>query len=140
MYSDVEGAIETTVAAQTLAATGHNYGAATYEWTAVNGGYTCTGKRVCANNATHVDEATAAVTSAVTKAATCTEKGERTYTATFTKEGFATQTKTEDIFYEDGAMATGWKNDIPGWEGSWFYFPGKEVNDCFWNIFQITIL
>ena len=98
VYSDAEGAIETTVEAQTLAATGHNYGAATYEWTAVNGGYTCTGKRVCANNETHVDEATAAVTSAVTKAATCTEKGETTYTATFTKEGFETQTKTGNDF------------------------------------------
>ena len=36
-------------------------------------------------------------TSAVTTAPTCEGKGVRTYTATFTKEGFATQTKTEDI-------------------------------------------
>ena len=110
VYSDAEGAIETTVAAQTLAATGHNYRAATYEWTAVNDGYTCTGKRVCANNETHVDEATATVTSAVTEA-TCTEKGETTYTATFTKEGFATQTKTEEIAVLGHSWATAWSKD-----------------------------
>ena len=80
-------------------ALGHNYGAAKYTWTKSDNdtGYTCAGERVCANDASHKDQATATVASAVTKPATCTEKGETTYTATFEKDGFAQQTKTEEI-------------------------------------------
>ncbi|MGN1307360.1 MAG: S-layer homology domain-containing protein, partial [Faecousia sp.] len=54
---------------------------------------TCTAKRVCKNDASHVETAAATVTSEATKPATCTEAGETTYTATFTVEWATTQTK-----------------------------------------------
>ena len=74
---------------------GHDWGEATYTWSADNG--TVTAERTCKNDPSHVERETAVTTSAVTKEATCTEAGERTYTATFSNEGFAPQTKTEEI-------------------------------------------
>ena len=56
-----------------------------------------TAKRVCKNDPSHVEEEEAAVTSEVTKQATCTEKGETTYTsAEFGNPAFSVQTRTED--------------------------------------------
>lgn len=62
-------------------ATGHNYGEATYTWT--DNGSACTASRTCENDQSHVETATGSVTSQQTKAPTCTDKGETTYTATF---------------------------------------------------------
>ncbi|MBR2776363.1 MAG: hypothetical protein IKD75_04505, partial [Prevotella sp.] len=77
-----------------LAALGHAYGTPTYEWTEDNS--TVTATRVCANDPSHVETETVNTTSEVTKPATCESKGETTYTATFTNDAFATQTKTID--------------------------------------------
>ena len=76
----------------TLDALGHAYGTPEYTWS--EDGKTCTAKRTCANNAAHVETATATVTSEVTKAPTCEAKGETTYTATFDVDWAETQTKT----------------------------------------------
>ena len=64
----------------------------TYTWSEDN--TTCTAKRVCKNDASHTETATATVTSEPTKAPTCTEMGETTYTAKFNEDWAKEQTKT----------------------------------------------
>lgn len=78
-----------------IPALGHNWGEPVYTWSDDN--TTCTAKRVCKNDASHTETATATVTSEQTQAPTCTEMGEMTYMATFTKEWAVEQTKTEGI-------------------------------------------
>ncbi|MCR5173900.1 MAG: InlB B-repeat-containing protein [Oscillospiraceae bacterium] len=73
-------------------ATGHKWGEPTYEWAEDNSSVTAT--RVCANDASHAETETAKTTAEVTKAATCEEAGETTYTAEFENEAFEKQTKT----------------------------------------------
>lgn len=92
-FSDAEGKNEITEVA--ISALGHNWGEPVYTWSDDN--TTCTAKRVCKNDASHTETATATVTSEQTKAPTCTEMGEMTYTATFTEEWVVKQTKTEAI-------------------------------------------
>ena len=76
---------------QDIAALGHKYGTPTYTWS--KDGKTCTAKRVCANNGTHIETESATITNKVKTAATCIAKGTRTYTATFKNAAFKTQTK-----------------------------------------------
>lgn len=79
---------------QSIPATGHSYGMPMYFWS----GYTsCTATRVCSNDNSHKENATATITSKVTTLATCTTAGVRTYTATFSKSWADAQTKTETI-------------------------------------------
>ena len=78
-----------------IPATGHKYGTPTYTWS--NDKSTCTAKRVCTNNASHVETETVNSTNAITKNATCTETGIKTYTATFKNGAFAKQTTTSTI-------------------------------------------
>ena len=79
------------------AAKGHSWGTPSYDWTPVEGGYSCTGKKVCGNDETHVVTETATVT-VVVKDATCDGIGSRTYTASFGSEnGFTAQPKVETI-------------------------------------------
>ena len=92
---EVEWAAEQTKAVEDIAALGHAYGETTYEWS--NGNGNCTAKRVCSNDSNHVDTVEATVTSEVTTEATCTEKGLRTYTATFVVGWAVEQTKDEAI-------------------------------------------
>jgi hypothetical protein len=75
----------------TLPATGHEWGAITYTWSDDN--LTCTARRVCAHDATHVDTETVNSTYVVVEEAKCEEDGIGRYTADFTKEAFANQTK-----------------------------------------------
>ena len=75
-------------------ALGHDWGTPSYSWAADNS--TVTATRVCKNDPLHIETETVNTTSEVTKAATCTAKGETTYTATFTNEAFTTQTNTVD--------------------------------------------
>ncbi|MBQ6488340.1 MAG: Ig-like domain-containing protein, partial [Solobacterium sp.] len=98
---------------ESIAALGHNYGTPTYEWSEDNS--TVTATRICANDATHVETETANTTSAVTKAATCEEKGETTYTAEFENQAFTTQTKAvnniEALGHNYGAPTYEWSED-----------------------------
>ncbi len=71
---------------------GHKYGTPTYTWS--DDGNSCTAKIVCRYNSNHVETENATITSAVAFAATCQNKGISTYTATFTNNLFATQTKS----------------------------------------------
>ncbi len=81
-------------ATEPIEATGHDWGTATYTWTE---DHKCIAEAVCRNDATHVQAENATVTEAITTAATCEGEGIRTYTATFTKEPFVTQTSTESV-------------------------------------------
>ena len=66
-------------------ALGHGYGQPTWTWSA---DYTsATAIFTCAKDVTHVEEVAAALTENVTTAATCTEDGAKTYTATLTFNG-----------------------------------------------------
>lgn len=75
----------------TLEAFGHEWGEVTYTWTDDN--LSCTAKRVCTHDSSHIEEET--VNSVVTalKEVTCTEDGSYKYTATFTNKAFQVQTK-----------------------------------------------
>ncbi len=72
-----------------IEATGHDW-SVTYSWS--EDGSSCTATHVCANDASHNVTATATITSATKTAATCTEKGTTTYTATFDADWAETQT------------------------------------------------
>ena len=85
-------------------ATGHKYGDITYTWSKDN--TSCTAKKVCSVCKDEVTE-TVDTTSSVTTPATCTTKGTKTYTATFSAaNGFVTQTKNVDI----AATGHDWSN------------------------------
>ncbi len=96
VFKDAAGTQETTVAEETLAASGHQYGTPKYTWS--DDGKSCTAEKVCSVCDDKVTE-TAAITSSVKTAATCTVMGTTTYTADFTDaNGFTTQTKdVQDI-------------------------------------------
>ena len=79
---------------QTIPAIGHDWDAAVYSWS--EDCTSVTASRTCKNKTEHVETETKQTTSEITKPATCTTKGETTYTAVFTGEGFAAQTKTID--------------------------------------------
>ena len=89
------GAFANQTSTITIPATGHKYGTPTYTWSSDKS--TCTAKRVCANNASHIETETVNVTSAIIKEATCTETGTKVYTATFKNGAFAKQTNTVTI-------------------------------------------
>ena len=92
-FSDATGTTE--IADVVIQATGHKWGEPVYTWSDDN--TTCTATRTCENNDEHSQTAEATVMSEQTKAPTCTEMGEMTYTATFTEEWVVEQTKTEGI-------------------------------------------
>lgn len=73
-----------------IAALGHDYGTPSYIWTSDN--KTCTAKRICTRNDSHVEIEDASTTSSVKIAATCTTKGTTTYRAIFSNTAFNTQT------------------------------------------------
>ena len=108
LFSDAEGKTETTLEKLAIPATGHSYGAPVWKW---NDDFTVTATFTCGNDASHVKTVNAAVTNAVTTAATCETTGVRTYTAKVTFEGKEyTDTKTEVI------PATGHAYGAPVWK------------------------
>ncbi len=83
---------EVLVAQEVVAATGHSWGETVYSFS--EDGSACTATRTCENDSSHVETATATITSEQTSDPDCTTKGETTYTATFTEEWAETQTLT----------------------------------------------
>ncbi len=80
---------------EVIPATGHAYGEPVWSWTDA---FEATAAFTCANDATHVENVTAEVTSAVTTPAACETTGVRTYTAKVTFEDKEyTSSKTEII-------------------------------------------
>ncbi len=93
---------------EVIPATGHAYGEPVWKWT---DDFKATATFTCANDATHVENVTAEVTSAVTTPAACETTGVRTYTAKVTFEDKEyTDTKTEAI------PATGHAYGAPVWK------------------------
>ena len=76
---------------KTVPALGHDWSEPTYTWSKDNS--TVTAARTCTRDESHVETETVSTTSEVTKAATCTAKGQTTYTAVFENAAFAKQTK-----------------------------------------------
>lgn len=70
----------------------HDWQEPVYTWS--EDGTVCIASRKCVGNPEHTQQAKATVTSAQTKAPTCTENGETTYTAAFTVAWATEQTKT----------------------------------------------
>ena len=94
-----EGKEYTDIKTETIAATGHAYGAPVWKW---NDDFTASATFTCANDTSHVEKVNAAVTNEVTTEATCEADGVRTYTAKVTFEGKEyTDTKTEAIAATD---------------------------------------
>ena len=90
-----DGKDYTDTKTETLPATSHAYGEPVWSWT---DGFEATATFTCANDATHVKNVTAEVTSAVTTPAACETTGVRTYTAKVTFEDKEyTSSKTETI-------------------------------------------
>lgn len=112
VFSDANGTTETTVAAQTVPATGHTY-SSTPVWTWSEDGQSASAAFSCVNNDDTQTE-TAAVTSAVKTAATCTEKGTTTYTAKVTFEG-KEYTATKDVVDIDAIGHSYVSNPIWTW-------------------------
>ena len=103
-----EGKEYTDTKTETIAATGHAYGAPVWKW---NDDFTASATFTCGNDASHVETVNAAVTNEVTTAATCEVDGVRTYTAKVTFEGKEyTDTKTETL------PATGHAYGEPVWK------------------------
>ena len=92
LFRDEAGMHEITEEDTKRPALGHDWGKPVYTWSDDN--TACTAKRVCQHDASHTETATATVTSEPTKAPTCTEMGETTYTATFSVDWAEEQTKT----------------------------------------------
>ncbi len=86
---------------------GHNYGEPTYTWE----NDVCKAERVCANDGTHKESETVTASGTIVTPATCTEKGKRSYTATFTNTAFATQTREVEIDYAAHTFGA-WKEEV----------------------------
>ena len=78
-----------------IPATDHDWAEPTYEWSSDNN--TCTAKRVCKNDQSHIESETVNSVYSVVKAAACEAKGEGKYVATFTNAAFEEQEKTVEI-------------------------------------------
>ncbi len=103
-----DGKEYTDTKTEVIPATGHTYGAPVWKW---NDDFTASATFTCANDDSHVETVNAAVTNAVTTAATCEADGVRTYTAKVTFGGKEyTDTKTEVI------PATGHAYGAPVWK------------------------
>ena len=103
-----EGKEYTDTKTEVIPATGHAYGTPVWKWT---DDFKATATFTCTNDATHVENVTAEVTSAVTTPAACETTGVRTYTAKVTFEGKEyTSSKTEVI------PATGHAYGEPVWK------------------------
>ncbi|MBO7675020.1 MAG: Ig domain-containing protein, partial [Atopobiaceae bacterium] len=96
-----------------VGATGHDWGEPTYAWASDLGSVTA--KRVCKNDPEHVQTETAKATSQTTKAATCTAKGTKAYTAAFSNAAFGTQTKKVSVAalgHTWGKVTYSWSKDL----------------------------
>ena len=86
-----------------------------YDWEKMPDGWYCTGHAKCGYCGYEIAE-TVKATSVDT--ATCTEKGTRTYTATFSHKCFKAQTKTEEIAalgHDWGEPEYSWTKQDDGW-------------------------
>ena len=92
-----------------ISAIGHNWADGTVTFSV--DGKTATATRVCRNDPDHTETVSCTVTSSVTKAATCTENGQTTYTA---KGVFSTGDQVIDtkVVSDIGALGHDWETGI----------------------------
>ncbi len=109
LFSDDTGSTEITAASvETTDPNNHDWGEATYEWSADF--LTCIASRVCTRDASHTESQYGAIIPYVSKTPSDGQPGERTYTAYFDKPYFTTQTKTM-IFYAEEEKAQTQRNN-----------------------------
>lgn len=97
-FSDAAGTTEIDANSWVIPAKGHTWGTPEYSWEKRGNDYYVTATVTCTTDTRHVVTETVKAVGEQTKDPTCTEKGETTYTATFAKEQFSTQTKdVQDI-------------------------------------------
>ena len=77
-----------------LSATGHSWGTATYSWKSHTTYFTCTAKRVCQNDSTHVETETVTADYSVVTEPTCLETGSGRYQASFEADWAVDQSST----------------------------------------------
>ena len=105
-----------------IPATGHDWGTPTYTWS--SDGKSCTAKRVCTKDSSHVETCSGTMSSKVKTAATCTTKGTTIYTANFSNTAFTTQTKdVQDI----NATGHSWCSPIYTWSSDGKTCTAKRV-------------
>jgi len=110
LFTDSEGKTELTGGTE-IPALGHDWDTPTYVW--ADDHSTCTATKVCKHDNSHVVTEEGKVTSVVTEP-TCEEDGKTVYTATFEKEGFATQTeevKADKLGHDWGTPTYTWSGD-----------------------------
>ena len=90
-FNDASGNTEITEDSWMLGPIGHDWMDAVYTWS--DDGSTCTATRTCKHDSAHTETVEATVTPAQTKAPSCTQMGETTYTAAFEADWAMTQTK-----------------------------------------------
>ncbi len=110
-----------------------NWGETAYHWSEDH--HSCVAKRTCKNESDHVEQATAKVTSKVSKQPTATAKGQTTYTAEFSESWAKTQKATvEDIPKKTGGSGNSSDNNTASESSSkWSevsYEWSKENNRC----------
>lgn len=104
---------------------GHSYGTTTYTWS--NDNKTCTAKRVCTRDTSHIEEETVNSTYQVVTPATVEADGSATYTATFNNDAFVSQTK--NITLPKDVYATKPHLSADGETVQYGLYPQKNVND-----------
>lgn len=113
-------------------ALGHDWGNATYTW--ANDYSKVTASRTCQRDASHVDSETVQTTREETKEQTATEPGEITYTATFTKYGFTTQTKVVKTEDRTGCDSFYWSRN-----GTTYTVSGEYTYDDGTDIYKLLL-
>ena len=94
---------------------GHNWGDAQYEWSSDNS--TCSAKKICKRDISHIETETVTATSKVIKEPTTTSTGTDIYTAKFNNTDFETQTKTVTL----DKLPDNIKEFPDIKKGSWYY-------------------
>lgn len=97
----------------TLPAAGHDWAATEYTWTPTETGYTCTAKRVCKKDETHVETETVTAAYAVVTEPTCLTAGLGRYQASFAAdwaEGASKDVPLSALDHDWGA----WKSNGDG--------------------------
>ena len=113
-------------------ALGHDWGNVTYTW--ANDYSKVTASRTCQRDASHVDSETVQTTREETKEQTATEPGEITYTATFTKYGFTTQTKVVKTEDRTGCDSFYWSRN-----GTTYTASGEYTYDDGTDIYKLNL-
>ena len=109
----------------TLDALGHDWGAVTYTWADDNS--TCSAKRACTKDETHIEEETATSIYQIVTPETITTDGEGKYVAEFTNPAFGTQACTVIIPKDKYAVMPHLSDD--GKTVRYGLYPQTAIND-----------